>query len=197
MAQPGPEVPHKVVFLGDSNTGKTSIIFKYLKLVQQPFPTIAASSFPISVPIQDTMINISCWDTAGQDSYRCLVPLYGREAEVACLVFDPTNKQSFESLGGWLAYIQSDIGIKNVLVVSNKNDLEPVVPLDEAFEYCTDRKLVLVATSALTGSNITFLFIKIAQIIYEAAAERVQRDRQAPLDLDGGRQRGCCAARTV
>jgi small GTP-binding protein len=192
MTLVSPEVGHKVVFLGDSNTGKTSIIFKYLKLAQQPFPTIAVSSFPMSVPIQDTSININCWDTAGQDNYRCLVPICAREAEVACLVFDQTNKTSFQSLEGWLKYIQSDIGIKNIVIVSNKNDLEPVVPLDEAFEYCTDRNLPLIATSALTGSNITFLFIKIAQIIYEAAADRVQRDRQAPLDLERRHQNGCC-----
>jgi small GTP-binding protein len=189
-----PDVQHKVVFLGDSNTGKTSIIFKYLKLAQQSFTTVAASSFRMTVPIQDKEINISCWDTAGQENFRCLVPMYARDSEVACLVFDQTNKHSFESLEGWLSYIQCDMGIKNVVVVSNKSDLDPVVPLDEAFEYCSDRKLPLVATSALTGSNISFLFIKIAQIICEAAADRVQREKQAPLDLNRGPKRNCCLA---
>jgi GTPase SAR1 family protein len=82
------EIQHKVVFLGDSSTGKTSIIFEYLKLAQQPFPTIAASSFPITVPLSDSSVNLSCWATAGQDHYRCLVPIYARDTEVACLVFD-------------------------------------------------------------------------------------------------------------
>jgi GTPase SAR1 family protein len=85
------EIQHKVVFLGDSSTGKTSIIFKYLKLAQQPFPTIAASSFPITVPLSDSSVNLSCWDTAGQESYRCLVRMYARDAKVACPVFDQAN----------------------------------------------------------------------------------------------------------
>jgi len=187
-----PEISHKVVFLGDSNTGKTSIIFKYLKLAQQPFPTIAASSFPISIPIQDNPVNISCWDTAGQESYRSLVPMYARDAEVACLVFDQSNKKTFDSLPRWLEYIQSDIGIKSVIIVSNKNDLEPVVPLDEAFEFCTDRKLQLVATSALAGTNITFLFIKIAQMIVDATADRVQREKGLKLEPERKEEKSCC-----
>jgi small GTP-binding protein len=187
------EIQHKVVFIGDSSTGKTSIIFKYLKLAQQPFPTIAASSFPITVPLSDSSVNLSCWDTAGQESYRCLVPMYARDAEVACLVFDQSNMTSFESLERWLAYIKDDIGIRNVIVVSNKSDLNPVVPSDDAFEFCSDRKLPLVETSAHTGSNISFLFIKIAEMINDAAADRVQLERA--VNFKGGRQRGggCCS----
>jgi small GTP-binding protein len=188
--QPGVTVQHKVVFLGDSNTGKTSIIFKYLRLAQQPFPTIAASSFPITVPIRDTAINLSCWDTAGQENYRCLVPMYARDAEVAILVFDQSNAASFAALERWLAYIQDDCGIRHIIVVSNKNDLEAVVPIDEAFEFCGDRKLPLIATSAQTGSNISFLFIKIAEIIHEAMDDRVQLERA--LEIKNGKKKECC-----
>jgi small GTP-binding protein len=186
-----PEVVHKVVFLGDSNTGKTSIINKYRKLARQPSPTIAASSFSITIPLRGSPVHISCWDTAGQEGYRCLVPMYARGAEVACLVFDQTNKQSFDALQGWLDYIQSDIGIPCVVVVSNKNDLEPVVPLDEAFEFCTERKLPLVATSAVTGSNVTFLFMKVAHMIHEATVRRLQREKGVRIDEEK-EQKECC-----
>jgi small GTP-binding protein len=189
--EPGSAPAHKVVFLGDSNTGKTSILFKYLRLALQPFPTVAASTFPVTVPVQDTTVSLNCWDTAGQESYRCLVPIYAREAEVAILVFDQTNFASFESLEHWLKYIQEDCQIKNIIVVSNKNDLEAVIPLDEAFEFCSDRKLPLVATSAMTGSNISFLFIKIAEMIYTAAADRVQLEKSLYLEKKVAK-RGCC-----
>jgi small GTP-binding protein len=192
MALPIPEVEHKVVFLGDSNTGKTSIMFKYLKLAEQPFPTIAPSSVNVRISVHDSAINMVCWDTAGQECYRSLVRMYTRDAEVACLVFNQANRQSFESLPGWLDYIQSDVSVKNVIVVSNKNDLEPVVPLDEAFEFCTERKLPLVATSALTGSNITFLFIKIAQMIFQSVAGRVQREDGVRIAQGGIKNPGCC-----
>jgi small GTP-binding protein len=181
-----PEIQHKVVFVGDSSTGKTSIIFKYLKLAQQTFPTIAASSFPMDIPIHDSVVHISCWDTAGQEDYRSLVPMFARDAEVACLVFDQTNRESFASLEKWIQYIQLDIGVKNIIIISNKNDLEAKVPLDEAFEFCTNKSLPLVSTSALTGSNITFLFIKVAQMIRDAVGDRVERDKP-PRPLRAGR----------
>jgi small GTP-binding protein len=187
------EAQHKVVFLGDSNTGKTSIIFKYLKLVQQPFPTIAASSFPVSVPIQNSIVKLSCWDTAGQENFRCLVPMFARDAEVACLVFDQSNITSFESLERWLTYIEDEVGVKTVIVVSNKNDLEARVPVDEAFEYCTLRKLPLVATSALTGHNISFLFVKIAEMIREVSVERIRKEKAGTNQLEPNSDKlGCC-----
>jgi hypothetical protein len=66
------------------------------------------------------------------------------------------------------------------------------VPIDQAFEFCNDRKLPLVETSALTGSNISFLFIKIAEMINDAATDRVQLER--PVELTGGRHKkdDCC-----
>jgi small GTP-binding protein len=192
-----PSIHHKVVFIGDSNTGKTSIIFKYMKLAQQSFPTIAASSFPITVPIHDSVVNISCWDTAGQENYRSLVPMYSRDAEVACLVFDQTNRESFDSLEKWMECIQLEIGVKNVIIVSNKNDLDAAVPLDEAFEFCTDKKLPLVSTSALTGSNITFLFIKIAQMIRDAAGDGVERNRAPRIPVRGDRSDGAGRAKCL
>jgi small GTP-binding protein len=182
-------IDHKIVFLGDSNTGKTSIIYKYLNLTQQPFPTIAASSFPICVPVQQTTVNLNCWDTAGQESYRCLVPIYARDAEVACFVFDQANLASFESLEHWLNYIQSEVGVKNVIVVSNKSDLEPALSFDEAMDFCIARNLPLVATSAVTGSNISFLFVKIAEMVCAAIAGRVQMDK---VDLTTQKKESSC-----
>jgi GTPase SAR1 family protein len=117
--------------------------------------------------------------------------MYARDAEVGILVFDQSNAESFKALETWLTYIQDDCGIKPIIVVSNKNDLEPMVPLDEAFEFCSDRKLQLVATSAVTGSNISFLFIKIADMIYDAVGERVQLEK--PLNLrNRGQENDCC-----
>jgi small GTP-binding protein len=184
------ETDHKVVFIGDSNTGKTSIIYKYLNLTQQPFPTIAASSFPISVQSEQATINLNCWDTAGQESYRCLVPIYARGAEVACLVFDQSNLASYESLDHWLTYLQSEVGIRHVIVVSNKNDLEAAVSLDDAMDFCIARNLPLVSTSAVTGTNISFLFVKIAEMAHAAVAARVHVDK---VDLTGsGKENSSC-----
>jgi small GTP-binding protein len=180
---------HKIVFLGDSNTGKTTIIYKYLNLTQHPFPTIAASSFPIEIAVADSVIHLNCWDTAGQESYRCLVPIYARNAEVACLVFDQSNLASFESLDKWLHYIRSDVGVSRVLLVSNKSDLDPAVPADLVLDFCLAHNLQLITTSALTGTNITFLFKKIAEIVH---ADLQETQATAKLEVVEKRAGKCC-----
>lgn len=185
------ENTHKVVFLGDSNTGKTSIINKYLRHTQQPSPTIAACSWPISIRLPNATVNINCWDTAGQETYRSLVPVYARDAEVAIIVFDQSNAASFESVKKWVDYVFDEIGLKNAIVVSNKSDLETVVPFDRAFSFCCDRNLPLVATSALTGNNISLLFTKVAEIIYERSYYRTPMDKTVKLD-DPAQKKRCC-----
>jgi GTPase SAR1 family protein len=90
------------------------------------------------------------------------VPIYARSAEVACLVFDASNQASFDSLDEWVRYIE-------LVVVSNKCDLEPVVSVDRAGEFCASRGIPLVVTSAIAGTNIDLLFRKIATIVFEDA----------------------------
>jgi small GTP-binding protein len=181
---------HKIVFLGDSNTGKTTIIAKYLHLTQPSFTTVAAVSHPISVALPNGAVRLTCWDTAGQENYRCLVPIYARDSEVVCLVFDQANIASFESLDPWLRYIESHVGPTRVLVVSNKCDLLPAIPVDAATEFCASRRLPLVVTSATVGTNIPFLFRKIAELIVEDL--RKQSSSAQSLRLTQDRTESCC-----
>jgi small GTP-binding protein len=181
---------HKIVFVGDSNAGKTTIIYKYLNITQTVFPTVAALSFPIPVSLHDRVIRLSCWDTAGQESYRCLVPIYARNAEIACLVFDQSSMASFESLGGWLKYLESDVALSRVLVVSNKCDLPAAVPLEMAVEFCAAKKVPLVVTSAIAGTNICFLFQKVAEMIAEDS--RRQKTPSQNIELKSDRHPECC-----
>jgi small GTP-binding protein len=184
------EKDHKIVFIGDSNSGKTTIIYKYLNLTQVSYSTVAACSFPISITLHDKVIRLNCWDTAGQESYRCLVPVYARDAEVACLVFDQANVASFESLEGWLKYLESDVTLTRVLVVSNKCDLPTAVPSDLANEFCASRKLPLVVTSATVGTNICFLFQKVAELIVEDSRKRSTISQS--IDINADQRMNCC-----
>jgi small GTP-binding protein len=186
------ELQHKVVFLGDSNAGKTSIINKFLNISHQPSPTVGAAAHLLTINLPQTVITLNCWDTAGQESYRCLVPIYARGAEVACVVFDQSNFTSFESLPNWLSYIEKEIGIKTVVIVANKTDLETVVSFDKSQAFCCDRNLPLIATSAVTGNNIKLLFRTIAEIIYDSKYYRANLDSQIGLGGPPAKEGGCC-----
>jgi small GTP-binding protein len=184
------EASHKIVFLGDSNTGKTTIIAKYLNLTQPGSTTVAAVSHPLSVTLPNATVKLTCWDTAGQENYRCLVPIYARDAELACLVFDQGNITSFESLDSWLKYLESDVGLTRVLIVANKCDLLPAVPVDHAIEFCALRRLPLVVTSATVGTNISFLFRKVAELIIEDSHKQLPTAQPMRLTVD--RRESCC-----
>jgi small GTP-binding protein len=166
MNPPAPlDVQHKVIFLGESNTGKTSLIAKFLSITVHPTPTVGAASYLISVKLPKGEVKLNCWDTAGQETYRCLVPIYARGAEVACVVYDQSNSASFQSLEKWLDYIDNEIGIKNILIVANKSDLEASVAFPQAAAFCSPRNLELITTSAVSGSNVKLLFSRMAEIV--------------------------------
>jgi small GTP-binding protein len=187
-----PEVQHKVVFLGDSNTGKTSLIYQYLHLSAQPTPTVGAASHVITVRLPKSQVTLNCWDTAGQENYRCLVPIYARSAEVACVVFDQANEKSYKSLDNWLEYIETEIGINTIIVVANKMDLAPVVPFNKAAEYCAGRKLEIIATSALTGNNVKMLFTKMAELVSPADAAPGPNPGLTDLNKQLAEESSCC-----
>jgi small GTP-binding protein len=180
---------HKIIFIGDSHSGKTTIIYKYLNLTQTTFPTVAASSFPIPVSVRDVTVRLDCWDTAGQENYRCLIPIYARGAEVACLVFDQANIASFESLDHWLKYLQADVGVARVIIACNKCDLDPVVSPDLAAEFCASRRVPLIVTSATLGTNIALLFHRIAELVLEDT-RRVSPSDTVEIAPDA--RRPCC-----
>jgi GTPase SAR1 family protein len=100
--------------------------------------------------------------------------------------------QSFESLTKWLEYIETEIGIKNIIIVSNKCDLETVVSFNKSFDFCCDRNLQMVATSAKNGTNINLLFTKIAEQIYENKYYQANLDDHIDLIVDRPSGRSCC-----
>ena len=100
-------VQKKVVILGDSGVGKTSILFRYIfdKFDNQNLPTLGASfkSKVISLPqCQDEQIKLNLWDTAGQEKFKSLTRMYYQDAEAAVVVYDATFKESFESAKNWV-----------------------------------------------------------------------------------------------
>ena len=153
----------KIVFVGDTRVGKTSIIYKYMKRHEQTIPTIGANSFNISVNLDDgDTVNLSVWDTAGQEEFKCLVPMYARGAAVAVVVFDLSNKETYTNLNSWIQSVVDDYDIPNVIIVGNKNDLETFTNPDELVFPFKDSTLPFISTSAETGSGIENLFMQIA-----------------------------------
>jgi len=112
----------KTVFIGESNTGKTSIVYRLMKneFYNNSESTIGASF--MTLKFDD--ISYQIWDTAGQERYNCLIPMYCKNAELIFFVFDVSNPESINRLDFYIDKLNIDLD-KNVrfIIVGNKLDL--------------------------------------------------------------------------
>ena len=96
----------KVVLVGDSNVGKTSILQRYAKDTFRGDiePTVGPQFMSRMVELEETgtTMKLQIWDTAGQEKYRSVTPIYYRDAAAAVCVFDVTSKQSLDDAGKWV-----------------------------------------------------------------------------------------------
>lgn len=167
----------KVVFVGDTGVGKTSIIYAQSRMsIDGLQATVAASSTPIRVTCRGKEAVLNVWDTAGQDDYRLLVPLYAQYSQVAVVVYDVTRKETFDNVEGWLKYLDEAAPVPKVFLVGNKTDLaigpdmDPV-PDEEVERLVQEKGLSHYRTSAVTGQNIDFLFHGIAEVVLDSEVE--------------------------
>lgn len=158
----------KLVLLGESSVGKTSIVTRYTTgNYQKTNATIGAAFFTktINLPVENGVlrkVNMEIWDTAGQERYRSLTPIYYRNADAALVVFDVTKPESLRKAQSWIdelhEYCNNDRPEENIhiIVVGNKVDLD-----HEPLDNNTDQEFVLV--SAKTGEGVIELFDKLAE----------------------------------
>jgi small GTP-binding protein len=151
----------RVIFIGDSGVGKTTLIHHAKNHVfnENTTPTIGAGITEIEAEVDGKKFEFQFWDTAGQEIYRNIVPIYFKGAVGAILVFSMGERQSFLNLNDWveqlLAHASENV---DVIVCGNKTDLEEfAVDHAEAEKWATDRRYSILFTSARTGENVDAL----------------------------------------
>ena len=124
----------KMILLGDSGVGKTSIIGRY---VDNSFSNDELSSSSMTyvqkkVKIDNQEIDLSIWDTVGQEKYRSLTKLFFKDTKIVILVYAINKANSFDGLEYWLNLYKESIGDEAILgVVGNKSDLFLEQEVDE------------------------------------------------------------------
>jgi small GTP-binding protein len=185
---------HKVVLLGDSRVGKTSIISRQTQLFDgsSPTPTVGCHCSEIAITLNDKIVTLQVWDTAGQEMYRALVHVYLRGADGALVVYDITDKESFASLPQWFSLIDDTLPPETVIfLIANKLDLieNSVVPEDNGRACAASHRATFFNTSAVTGRGIDEIFVAMAkEIIRRVRTDHDSRRMSAveQKDLDGG-----------
>ena len=162
----------KLIIVGDTNVGKTNIMSKYIK---DQFNFNSKSTIGVEfgtkiLTIENKKIKAQIWDTAGQERYKSITSAYYKGAKGALVVYDITNKFTFESVDKWVQDLNS-YGDKNLtlLLVGNKSDLEEKrqVNKEDGEEKAKSFGCAFLETSALSGDNLDKAFTLMVKEIFE------------------------------
>ncbi|KAG5481059.1 hypothetical protein LSCM1_06735 [Leishmania martiniquensis] len=116
----------KIIILGDSGVGKTSLMHQYVNRVfdSRYKATIGADFLSKDVEVNGSVVTLQIWDTAGQERFQSLGSAFYRGADACILVFDVTQQESFAHVGSWLEEFSIQAGRRDSVLVGNKTDLE-------------------------------------------------------------------------
>ena len=164
----------KIITIGDSGVGKTSIIRKYLYNIfeQQTLNTIGLNfSFKEIILKNKTKVKLKILDTAGQEKYNSLTKTYYKNADGVLFVFDISSKKSFESLQNWMElFKENHNGNKNIPVylIGNKCDLERNVDQESIDKFIKETGFEYRERSAYKDDETKFgeIFQDMAEKIY-------------------------------
>jgi small GTP-binding protein len=156
----------KVVLMGSSSVGKTSIVIRFSKGVFSfgQESTIGAAFVSRDIHTDRGLVALHIWDTAGQERYRSLIPRYSQGAAAIVVVYDVSDAESFVAAQQWVVECRENHASDVIwFLVGNKADLPPAIDRAKAIEYATTEGLSFIETSAKTGHNIDRLFLEIAK----------------------------------
>ncbi|CAD8116782.1 unnamed protein product [Paramecium sonneborni] len=157
----------KIVVLGDSGVGKTSLIQKFCfdTLSEKEQTTLGVAYQSAQIVIKGQVLKLHIWDTAGGERYRSLAQLCYRDANAAILVYNITNQKSFEQIYYWEQELFERCTKLSIGLAGNKCDLneERSVQKDYAQKYANQHDFSFYETSAKTGEGIQILFTDVIQ----------------------------------
>ena len=153
------DLHYKLLFLGESDVGKTSLLLRYTDGVfENSLPTVGIDVKYKYLTYDNKKIRLDIWDTAGQERFRGIAQNYFRGANGIIFVFDITNKESFNKLRVWLSDVKPKINPGTVMVVAeNKIDLEVKreVSKDLIEEFKEKNEIDIFSTSAKSGEGVS------------------------------------------
>ena len=172
----------KVLLVGNSSVGKTSIMLRYLDdfFVENFLPTVGIDFKTKTVGYNGENVKVNLWDTAGQEKFRTLTTGYYKGANAVIFVYDVTERESFFQLRDWILETKKHVGNDFVgIIVGNKVDLDykrVVIYLAE------DVMMPIFEVSAKDGTNIEELFQTVVDLVMTELDKNLKESHGYTLD---------------
>ncbi|XP_047946813.1 ras-related protein RABA4c-like [Salvia hispanica] len=167
----------KTVLIGDSAVGKSQLLARFARneFSMDSKSTIGVEFQTRTLDIDHKTVKAQIWDTAGQERYRAVTSAYYRGALGAMLIYDITNRQSFDHMARWLEELRGHAD-RNIVImlVGNKSDLETHrdVATEDAKEFAEMENLYFMETSALEATNVEPAFLTVLTEIYRVISKK-------------------------
>jgi small GTP-binding protein len=151
------EISPKLIVVGETSVGKTSILQQWLNqtFTKDTAPTIGAGFSTVQLLVHGSPQTFNVWDTAGTPEFRSVVPMYCRQASLAIIVFDLTVTTTFHKVRDWYDFVR-ETADPGFLLVGNKVDLvdDREVDREKAEEFAKSLGCTYVEMSACTREGI-------------------------------------------
>ena len=162
----------KVLLVGNSVVGKSSLILRYVDQIWNDVfvPTIGVDFKVKSLEIENKSIKLQIWDTAGQERFRNVISSYFKGAHGILLIFDITSRDSFKELENWLAEVEKNASTQILkILIGNKCDLEEEreISKDEGEAFAMRNGMQYIETSAKINTNVNEAFENLAKKMIE------------------------------
>ncbi len=152
----------KCVAVGDGGCGKTAIVVRFSQgFFKEDYKLTIGVEFAVkTIHVKNFDVKLQIWDTGGQDRFQYVRPLYYKGSMGCIVLFDLTNRESFDHVPKWIDEVRKEVGNIPLLLVGNKTDLveSRVVNYDEAKQFAEKLNMYYVESSAKSGDRVQDVF---------------------------------------
>ena len=165
----------KLLLLGDSSVGKTSILLKYIsnKFDESSISTVGVDYMDKIIDYNKFKIKLQIWDTSGEEKFRTITKNFYRNADGLLVVFDLTRKETYDHVRGWINEAKENNDKIKTILIGNKLDLkdERKVENGVAKQFAEKNSLKYLETSAKDGVNISESFKAMIDLLFDGKSE--------------------------
>ena len=177
MAEDEYDYIFKVLLIGNSDVGKSSLILRYVDQIWNDVfvPTIGVDFKVKSIEVDKKLVKMQIWDTAGQERFRNVISSYFKGAHGILLIYDITSRESFKELENWLGEVERHASSQVLkILIGNKCDLEEkrAIQKDEGEAFAMRNGMQFIETSAKNNTNVSEAFEALAKIMVESSNKR-------------------------